>query len=69
MRIPWSKRLVPGYTATVRFDQGMRIAVDYVLSHPECQIEDPEFDSWCDSVIKAQEQALEAVRASSRKEA
>lgn len=63
------KRLVPGYTATVRFDQGMRIAVDYVLSHPECQIEDPEFDSWCDSVIKAQEQALEAVRASSRKEA
>ena len=36
---------------TVRFDQGVRIALDYVLSHPECQVEDPEFDEWCDKVI------------------
>lgn len=51
------KRLVPGYTATVRFDQGVRIALDYVLSHPECQREDPAFDRWCDSVVAAQEEA------------
>lgn len=51
------KRLVPGYTATVRFDQGARMALDYVLSHPECQREDPAFDQWCDSVVAAQEEA------------
>lgn len=52
------KRLVPGFTATVRLDQGVRVAVDYVLSHPECQKEDPAFDAWCDKVIAAQEEAL-----------
>ena len=55
------KRLVPDYTATVRFDQGVRITLDYVLKHPECQIEDPEFDRWCDTVITAQEEALAVV--------
>lgn len=62
------KRLVPDYTATIRFDQGVRMAVDYVLSHPECQTEDAEFDRWCDSVIAAQEEALSAVRTAYRKE-
>ena len=62
------KRLVPDYTATVRFDQGVRMALDYVLKHPEYQTEDAEFDRWCDSVIAAQEEALAAVRAAYRKE-
>ena len=57
------KRLVPDYTATVRFDQGVRMAVDYVLAHPECQKEDPEFDKWCDRVIEAQEEAIVKVNA------
>lgn len=56
------KRLVPDYTAAVRFDQGVRMAVDYVLSHPECQREDAAFDRWCDRVIAAQEEALERMR-------
>ncbi len=51
------KRLVPEMTTTVRFDEGARIAIDYILSHPECQKEDPEFDSWCDKVIAALEDA------------
>ena len=56
------KRTVPDMRTTVRFDQGVRIALDYVLSHPEeCQKEDPEFDAWCDRVIAAQEKAKEAV--------
>lgn len=55
------KRLVPDYTATLRFDQGVRMAVDYVLAHPECQKEDPEFDKWCDRVIEAQEEAIAKV--------
>jgi nucleoside-diphosphate-sugar epimerase len=52
------KRLVPGFTAEIRFDQGIRETVAYILAHPECQREDPEFDAWCDRVIAAREQAL-----------
>lgn len=43
---------------TVRYDQGVRIALNYVLSHPdECQKEDPEFDTWCDKIIETLEDA------------
>lgn len=49
------KRVVPDMRTTVRFDQGVRIALDYVLSHPECQVEDTEFDQWCDKVISVLE--------------
>lgn len=45
------KRLVPQMTTTIPFHKGVRIALDYILSHPECQEEDPEFDAWCDRVI------------------
>lgn len=55
------KRLVPGFTATVRADQGIRETIAYVLSHPECQREDPEFDAWCDRVVAAMEKAKEMV--------
>ena len=52
------KRLAPDMRTQVRFDQGVRIALDYVLSHPEeCQKEDPEFDDWCDRVIAAVEKS------------
>ena len=51
------KRAVPDMRTAVRFDQGVRIALDYVLSHPECQKPDPEFDAWCDKVIAALENA------------
>lgn len=56
------KRLVPGFTAVIRADQGIRDTLSYVLSHPECQKEDPEFDGWCDKVVSAMEQAADAVR-------
>lgn len=52
------KRLVPGFTATVRADQGIKASVEYIMSHPECQIEDPEFDAFCDRVVAALEQAV-----------
>ena len=51
------KRAVPGFQATIRFDEGVRRCADYLLSHPELQVEDPEFDAWCDRVIAAQEAA------------
>ena len=49
------KRAVPDMRTTVRFDQGVRIALDYIMAHPECRREDPEFDAWCDRVIAALE--------------
>lgn len=52
-----TKRLAPDLTTHVPFDRGVRIALDYILSHPECQQPDPEFDAWCDRVIAALEKA------------
>ena len=54
------KRAVPGFQAVTRFDQGVRRCVEYLLAHPEMQVEDPEFDRWCDRVIELQEQARKA---------
>lgn len=45
------KRLVPDFVATKRMDQGITETVEYVMSHSECQKEDPEFDAYCDEVI------------------
>ena len=55
------KRAVPEMKTTVPFHLGVRIALDYVLSHPECQIEDPEFDQWCDKVIAAIEESKKSI--------
>lgn len=55
------KRAVPDMRTTVRFDQGVRIALEYVLSHPECQVEDPEFDAWCDRLLLALDRAREEI--------
>ena len=51
------KRAVPDFVPTERFDQGVKKTIDYVLSHKECQVEDPEFDAWCDKVIEVLENA------------
>lgn len=52
------KRLVPGFQAQIRFDQGVRMSLEYLLSHPSLQKEDPEFDAWCDRVIAVREAAI-----------
>ena len=51
------KRAVPGMRTTVPFHVGVRKALDYILAHPECQKEDPDFDAYCDRVIAALEKA------------
>ena len=55
------KRTVPDMCTNVRFDEGVRISLDYVMSHPELQVEDPEFDEYCDKVIAALEKAKQEV--------
>lgn len=55
------KRAVPSFTATVRYDQGIRMTIENVLAHKELQQEDKEFDEWCDKVIDALEAAKKAI--------
>jgi len=55
------KRIVPQMQTRVPFNDGVRIALDYVLSHTECQVEDPEFDAWCDKVISALEESKKSI--------
>ena len=57
------KRLVPDFSASKRFDQGITETIQYVLSHPECQQEDADFDLWCDKVIEALETAKASILA------
>ena len=55
------KRMVPEYVATKRFDQGIKETINYVMTHKECQVEDLEFDQWCDNVIEVLEKAKEEI--------
>ena len=55
------KRTVPDMCTNVRFDEGVRISLDYVMNHPELQTEDPEFDEFCDKVIAALEREKKEV--------
>lgn len=47
------KRLVPGFRADIRFDEGVGRCVAYLSEHPELRVPDPEFDTWCDRVVAA----------------
>jgi len=55
------KRLVPEFVATTRLDQGMKRTVENILAHPELQKEDPEFDEWCDKVIRVLDDAARSL--------
>lgn len=56
------KRLVPGFTATKRFDQGIKETVDCILQNPQYQREDPEFDDWCDRIVETLQRAAGELR-------
>ena len=32
------KKAVPGFAPSIRFEEGVRRCLDYILSHPECQV-------------------------------
>jgi nucleoside-diphosphate-sugar epimerase len=56
------KRLVPGFVADKRFDQGIKETIDYVLSHPESQHTDEVFDKWCDEIIETLQFAAQNIK-------
>lgn len=47
------KHAVPGFAATVRFDEGVRQTLAFIFGNREYQTHDPEFDSWCDRLTEA----------------
>ncbi len=53
------KALVPDFKCEISAKEGIKQTVQYVLAHPEYQVEDPEFDDWCDRVIEAVEKFRE----------
>lgn len=55
------KRAVPYFRPKISFADGIRNTLNYVLVHKECQIEDEEFDKWCDKVIAALENAKKEI--------
>ena len=55
------KKAVPGFAPSIRFEEGVERCIKYIFSHPECQVEDPEFDKWCDSIIEALDKAAENI--------
>lgn len=56
------KHAVPGFSAFVKAETGLKRTVEYVLSHRECQVEDKEFDIWCDKVIEKLEKAKKEIK-------
>lgn len=56
------KRLVPGFTATVRFDQGVKKTIGHVVENEALQHIDIEFDRWCDLVIEVLEEAKSKIK-------
>lgn len=55
------KRLVPGFTARTRFDQGARLSLATLLDTPEKQVSDPAFDAFSDQVVALMQQAGQAI--------
>jgi len=55
------KRLVPEFTAKIRFDQGIKMMIENILSDKSLQQEDPDFDKWCDKIIAAIDKAAEEI--------
>ena len=57
------KRLVPGFQASIRFDQGAPMVLRHILDTPALQRPDPDFDTWCDRVVAVYDEAVEKAKA------
>lgn len=58
------KSVVPDFKSTVSFEEGVKKTIENVLSKKELQIEDPEFDKWCDRLIDILEKAKKEIKES-----
>ena len=46
------KSVVPGFKAEISHKDGTLRSIQYMIDHPELQIEDPEFDAFCDHLAE-----------------
>lgn len=53
------KEFNPNFKQEILFKDGIKKTIDYVLTHKECQIEDKEFDDFCDKLIEKLEKLKE----------
>ena len=56
------KRLVPGWTAVIPFSEGVKKSVHNFLTLPELQKEEPEYEAFCEYVIKLNAEMTEKLR-------
>jgi nucleoside-diphosphate-sugar epimerase len=56
------KTLVPDFKAVKRFDKGVKETIDYIMNHSEYQVEDKEFDDWCDKMIAIMEKVVKEIK-------
>lgn len=55
------KSISPDMKTNIPFNEGVRICLDYIESHPECQKDDQEFDEWCDKIIEILEDSKKGI--------
>jgi len=46
------KEVSPNFKATIKLHQGLNQTIDYILENPKYQLEDPQFDDFCDRVAE-----------------
>jgi len=46
------RSVVPGFKARISHREGTLRAVKYIMAHPELQVEDPQFDAFCDHLAE-----------------
>lgn len=44
--------LIPDFRCNIGLKEGVEKYLTYMNEHPECKIEDPEYDTWCDQLIR-----------------
>lgn len=57
------KSVVPSFKAEMKYCDGVKLVVDNILKHEECQVADPEFGLWCDHVVAVMQEASRKIAA------
>lgn len=55
------KEAVPGFKCEIGIREGIKRYLKLVEENPQYQVEEPDFDKWCDDVIAAYKKAMSAM--------
>ena len=56
------KRLVPGFSAKVRFHDGVKRTIDHIFATPSLQVPDPQYDRFCDLLVAKLTETANSIR-------